>query len=1057
MVKIFNKIKYLLLILISVQCSIIFAQQNIRFKHITVEDGLSQNAVTCILQDAKGFMWFGTQDGLNRYDGYNFKIFKNSTDDPQSLANNFIYSIYEDISNTLFIETQGGTYQKYDPLTESFSIISIDSIDFSSKKFNSVGAIFRDTSNVIWRGGLSKETGLIKDDLKSGTTVEYKNDPSNPKSLSNNKVYSVYRDKVGNLWVGTFSGLDKLIESTGEFVHYKHDPNNSNSLAGNWVWTIFEGSNGNLWIGTVSGGLSLFNPNTNSFTNYSNDPSVPASLNDNFIFSIYEDRSSNIWIGTNSGGINTFNPSYNSFEHYTNNPSNNNSLSGNNVLSMFIDNLGKCWIGTKNDGLNLYDRTNNKFTRFKHNPNNPNSIVGNSIQLIYEDHLNNLWLGTFSDGLDQYNPATGLFKHFKNNPNDPQSLSDNRVYALFEDKNNDLWIGTYGGGLNQFRRENNTFKHYRHSENDSSSISADNVWAILEDSESTFYVGTFGGGLNIFDREKEIFTHFKHDPSDPETISDNNIVCLLEDTKGNIWIGTTRGLNLFDKERKKFKNYREKDGLSNDIVFGILEDDDANLWISTNKGLSKFNPESESFRNYYLEDGLQSNEFNQNAYTKDLKSGELYFGGINGFNIINPKKIKSNSYIPPIAFTQFIRYNTDDDQGKPINEKGISSLDKIILSHKDNIVTFEFSALSYYNNFMNKYKYKLEGFNKNWIQLRNDHKVTFTNLSPGDYQLRVIGSNNDDVWNNEGATLFITVQPPWWRNKYAYAFYLFFIFGSLYSIRRFEINRREQKSKLREAELSMKAAEAEKRALKIENDRKSQELEEARQLQLSMLPKELPNLSHLDIAVFMRTATEVGGDYYDFNVQDNGVLNVAFGDATGHGLQAGTMVTLMKGFFVSDATKLGVKEFMSHCSKLIKQIRVGRILMCLNILKIDKKKIVLSSAAMPPIYLYSNEKQEIEEIALNGLPLGAMLNFSYDVYENELKSGDIILLLSDGMPEQMNVNEEMFDYHRVKKEFLAVVDAKPKEIIDHLVKSCDNWMGSALQVDDISMVVIKVT
>ena len=1056
MLKVFKNVNCYLLVIIAVQFSNVYAQQNIRFKHITVEDGLSQNAVTCILQDSKGFMWFGTQDGLNRYDGYNFKIFKNIPDDPQSLTNNFIFSIYEDFSNNLFIETQGGTYQQYDPLSESFKEISIGSIDFSSTKFNSVGAIYRDKADIVWRGGLSKEIGLIKDNVKSGSTIEYKNDPSNPKSLSNNKVYSVYRDRSGNLWIGTYNGLDRLDENSGEFIHYKNEPENGNSLPSNWVWTIFEDNSGKLWIGTVSGGLSLFNPNTNSFTNYSNDPSKPSSLSDNFIFSIYEDRSSNIWIGTNSGGINTFNPSHNSFEHYANIPSNNNSLSGNNVLSMFVDNTGKCWIGTRNDGLNLYDRSKNKFTRFKHDPKNPNSIVGNSIQLIYEDHMDLLWFGTFSDGLDQYNPSTGLFKHYQHNSNDSLSISDNRVYSLFEDKKNILWIGTYGGGLNRFQRSSSTFKHYRHNELDSTSLSADNVWAILEDKENTFYIGTFGGGLNIFDRETEIFTHFKNNASDPESISDNNIVCLFEDSKGKIWIGTTKGLNLLNKDKHTFKNYREKDGLSNDIVFGIIEDDEGHLWISTNKGLSKFNPATETFRNYYLEDGLQSNEFNQNAYTKDSNTGELFFGGVNGFNIINPKKIKSNSYIPPIAFTEFIRYNTDDDQGKPILEKGISEMEHITLSHKDNIVTFEFSAFSFYNNFMNQYKYKLEGFNKNWIQLRNDHKVTFTNLSPGNYVLKVIGSNNDDVWNNEGTSLSINVQPPWWRNNYAYAFYLFFVLGSLYSIRRFEINRQDQKTKLREAELSMKAAEAEKRALKIENDRKSQELEEARQLQLSMLPKELPKLAHLDIAVFMRTATEVGGDYYDFNVQDNGVLNIAFGDATGHGLQAGTMVTLMKGFFVSDAAKLGVKEFMSHCSKLIKQIKVGRILMCLNFIKIDQKKIILSSAAMPPIYLYNHETQNIKEISLNGLPLGAIVDFPYNVYEENVKSGDIILLLSDGMPEQMNANEEMFDYHRVKSKFLEVVENKPIEIIDHLVKSCDNWMGSAIQVDDISIVVIKI-
>ena len=465
---------------------------------------------------------------------------------------------------------------------------------------------------------------------------------------------------------------------------------------------------------------------------------------------------------------------------------------------------------------------------------------------------------------------------------------------------------------------------------------------------------------------------------------------------------------------------------------------------------------NESFKNYYAEDGLQGNEFNQNAFAKDFITGRILFGGPNGLNIFNPDDLKENDYLPPIVFTNYLRYNTDDEEGKPIIEKGISERDSIVLTYKDNIVTIDFAALSFYNNYKNQYRYMLEGFNENWIQLGNNHTITFTNLSPGDYKLRVIGSNNDGNWNEQGTTLFIQVQPPWWRTNIAYGIYFITFFGLLFGVRRVEINRREQKAQIRESALQIKATEAEKRALEIENERKTKELEEARQLQLSMLPKELPQLPNLEIAAFMRTATEVGGDYYDFMVNENGIVNVAFGDATGHGLQAGTMVTLMKGFFTADSSKLGIEEFMSHCSRVIKDIKLGRILMSFSYLKIEKNNLQVTSAGMPPIYYHHKDTNQVEELIIQGMPLGAMRNASYKIVEKEIKTGDTILLLTDGLPEQMNGSEEMFDYSRVKNSFNEIVENSPNTIIEKLVEAGDKWMNGRVQDDDITFVVIRI-
>ena len=1034
----------------------IFSQGNIRFNHLNVDNGLSQSSVTCIFQDNKGFMWFGTQDGLNRYDGYKFKIFKNIPNDSTSLTDNFIFSIIEDKSGVLYIETQSGNFHKYNPVSESFKVFPEDQIDFNSARVSTVGAALQEQSGIKWNGGASRGTGLERIDNNTGKVIRYKHNPADPSSLINDKVYTIYRDKKGNLWVGTFDGLDKLDEKTGKFSHYRNDPRSSNSLPDNWVWPIYEDSHGNLWIGTVRGGISKFNPATNTFVNFNNDPDDPTSINDNFIFSIYEDRSGIIWIGTNTGGVNYFHPSSQVFERFINYPNNKNSLSDNAVLAMYADKEGNYWIGTREGGLDKFNYDKNSFTNYSNNPSNSNSLINNSVLAITEDRSGILWLGTFSSGMNSFDPKSGIFKRFVNNPSDPNSLSDNRVYSILEDREGIIWIGTYGGGLNRLDKSTGKFTVYKHDEKNTASISSNSVWTMSEDNEGKLWLGTFGGGVNIFDKVNQTFINFKNDPKDPSSLGDDNIIRVFKDSKNNMWFGTTKGLCRFYRDSKKFKTYREKDGLANDFVYGILEDNNGNLWLSTNNGLSKFDPRKETFKNYYYEDGLQGNEFNQNAYAKDFRTGRLLFGGPNGFNIFNPDDLKNNNYLPPIVFTNYLRYNTDDEEGKPIIEKGISERDSIVLTYKDNIVTIDFAALSFYNNFENQYRYMLEGFNENWIQLGSNHTITFTNLSPGDYKLRVIGSNNDGIWNEEGTTLFIQVQPPWWRTNLAYLIYGILLIGLLYSVRKFEIDRREQKSRVRESELRVKATEAEKRVLEVENERKTKELEEARQLQLSMLPKELPKLPNVEIAAFMRTATEVGGDYYDFIVEENGILNVAFGDATGHGLQAGTMVTLMKGFFTADSSKLGLKEFMSHCSRVIKDIKLGRILMSFSYLKIENNKLQLSSAGMPPIYYHHKETNQVEEIIIQGMPLGAMRNASYKILEKELKSGDTILLLTDGLPEQMNANEEMFDYSRVKNHFNEIIENTPDNIIEKFVEAGDGWMNGRVQDDDITFVVIRI-
>jgi ligand-binding sensor domain-containing protein len=1032
------------------------AQNNIVFSHLTVDNGLSQSSVTCIFQDKKGFMWFGTQDGLNRYDGYRFKTYKNIPSDKNTLKENFIFSIYESSKGILYVETQDGTLHRFNSRSETFTIVNKDNIDLANARGSSINARLEESSGIVWSGSLGKPEGLKRLDKKSGRSTTFKHNPKDPHSLSDDKVYSVTRDHKGNLWVGTFNGLDRLDEKSGRFIHYRNIPGSPASLPDNWVWPVYEDSKNNLWIGTVRGGLAKYDRSSDTFTSYKNIQNDPASLNDNFIFSIYEDRGGVIWIGTNLGGINYLHPSTQVFEQYKYNASVKNSLSDNIVLSMLVDRNGDYWIGTRKGGLNKYDHKTKKFTYLNNIPGNASSLVSNSVQSLLEDRYGNIWIGTFSDGLDIYDPSAGTFKHLKQGIPDTASLTDNRIYALAEDKFSNIWIGTYAGGLNKYDRNTGKISAYLHNSRDTTSLSSNAVWSMTFDDSGILWIGTFGEGINVFNPAGKKFIHFKNIPGNSKSIADNNIIRVFKDKAGNMWFGTTRGFSRYVKPDNSFKNYSVKDGLANNYVYGILEDKRGNLWLSTNNGLSKFDPVKETFKNYLHKDGLQGNEFNQNAFAKDRQTGKLLFGGPNGYNVFDPEKLVMNQYKPPVVFTGYTRYNTDDSEGKPIIENGISERDSILLSYKDNIITLEFSALSFFNNAGNQYKYILEGFNKNWIQLGSNHTVTFTNLSPGKYTLKVLGSNNDGLWNEKAAAITIEVTPPWWRTWIAYSIYTISFLLILYRIRKFEINRREQKIKVRETELHIKAAEAEKKLLEVENERKSKELEEARLLQISMLPRELPESSSFKLAAFMRPATEAGGDYYDFIFEEDGTLNIAFGDATGHGLQAGTMVTLMKAFFTSDSTRLGLQEFMSSCNRMIKNIKPGRLLMSFSFLKIKNYGLCISSAGMPPVFYYNSREDAVEEILIPGLPLGGINSFEYNIVERNLNPGDTILLLTDGLPEQMNKDEEMFNYTQVKSIFSEAAVKNPDKIIEALLSAGDKWMDGLVQSDDISFVVIRI-
>jgi serine phosphatase RsbU (regulator of sigma subunit) len=527
----------------------------------------------------------------------------------------------------------------------------------------------------------------------------------------------------------------------------------------------------------------------------------------------------------------------------------------------------------------------------------------------------------------------------------------------------------------------------------------------------------------------------------------------LEDSKGIVWFSTPNGLGKLDPKIEKIEFFTEDDGLPTNLVGAIQEDNYGNLWISSAAGLTTLvrneTGEKETFINIDIKDGLQGYSFS--LATWKANNGELFFGGDNGVNYFIPGK--TNQTKPKIVLTDlkisdvsvFIDFTTS-----PL-KKDLNGTEELILDYSQNDISLQFAPIHYSRPERNLIAYKLEGFNKDWVYSKL-HLASFTNLDPGEYTFRLKAANGDGVWGENEKVIRIEILPPYWRTTFAYIGYGFLFVGFVFGVDR--VQRRRLLTKTRNA-AAIKEAELRAQLAEAENERKTQELEEARQLQLSMLPKVLPQLPHLDIAVYMKTATEVGGDYYDFNVSLDGTLTVVLGDATGHGMKAGTMVTSAKSLFNSYAANPDILFTFREMTRCIKQMQFQSLAMSMMMLKIKNNKLMMSSAGMPPVYLFRNKHKIIEEYLIEGMPLGTMDNFPYELKEMELFSGDTILLMSDGFPELNNQHNEMFGYRRARNTFEEVAEKEPEKIIDYLINEGSRWSNDKDPADDVTFVVIK--
>ncbi len=796
----------------------------LRFTSLSLEQGLSQSVVNVIYQDSAGYLWFGTQDGLNRYDGYHFTIFRPDPDKPAALNDRYIISLIEDSHGSLWIGTVTGGLNHYDPATGLFThymhdlknpnslggdciralLIDKDGMlwigsdggvdvfnpqqevflahyrynpaDLTSLSTNSINDIYQDRSGVIW---IASDAGLSYQDGKNGSFVHLRHNPNDPTSVIDNLVGSITEDSQGNLWLATELGLERLDRQTLRFEHFISDSQTLGSLSNSNVNAILEDRNGDLWVGTANG-LNLFDRQRGTFTTYGPKPDDPTSLPNPLILSLYEDREGILWIGTFGGGVSKLDWGSNQFPILQYDLENPKDISS---FGLTEDHRGQLWFAMYGEGLLRLDRETGDYTLYQHDPAEPeNSLLDNYVLTVSESRDGMLWIGSRL-GLNALDPAKGVFTHYKQNladATDPISLSGRLVGHTLVDSQGFLWIAL-PTGLDCFDPSTGVFSHYMYDPQDQASLSDPYVSYVFEDQDGEIWLGMYETGLSKLDRDTGRFTHYRHDPADPETLSSDSVMMVMQDHTGAMWVGTGGGLNKFDPQTGKAIRYTVKDGLPNDVIYAIVEDDQDYLWLSTNYGLSRFDPTSGSFQNFDYQDGLQSNEFNAFAFAK-TRAGEIVFAGIAGTNIFRPEDIRSNEYVPPVVLTQLTQ------GGEPVHiEQTTTGMQSVTLEWPHNYFEFEFAALSFSNPEKNQYAYRLDNFDQDWIDNGAFTFGRYTNLPGGSYTLRIKGSNNDGLWNEAGTSVMLTVVPPIWQTWWFRGIAVLLVGASVFAIYRLRL------------------------------------------------------------------------------------------------------------------------------------------------------------------------------------------------------------------------------------------------------------------------------
>ena len=824
---------------------------DLQFHHVAVEAGLPSDVITSILQDNRGFLWFGTSKGLGRYDGYTFHVPRDTT----SPRGDFVYALYRDSTPFIWIATIGGGLKRYDPICDVFVQYKHDAADRNTLRSDSVYSVFRDHAGQMWIGTFQ---GLDRFDSSTHAFVRaFPDTLSLPDSIPN-QVTSICEcsSLPGVLWLGTLGGglvrYDCLHSTARRYLHSARD---ANSLSHNSVRFVREapGFPLILWIGTEGGGLDRFELSREQFTFFKSEVEPPPRQGFDFVRSMYQDHSGGMWLGTR-GGLSWFNPTTGESVHYENNPINPKTIVNGHVNDIYEDQNGTYWVGTRG-GLDRFSPKTERIALYQHDPSDPLSLSSNQLYGLLEDRAGFLWIASWGGGLNRYDPVAKTFNAFRHNVHDPSSLRNDYMKTVYEDKAGTLWVGSAEGILHRFDKNSgkcDAFTILDDARNDFDKI----VLSILEDREGIFWIGTDEGlyvfdkitgthhgvrlsplayngrehphvtalyedrhsvlwvgtrddGLIRYDKNTHTIVSYRQDAGDPHSISHGLIAHIHEDQEGTLWVTTSGGLNRLNAETGKFISFTTADGLPDNMIYGFVQDDAGNFWLSTDNGLCRFNPATKRCKNFGIEDGLQGREFNFNSFCKS-KSGRMYFGGNLGLNAFYPGSLPDNPHIPPVVVTMIKAFDKEvrADTASPY-------LTTITLPYHENYLSFEFAALDFKDPLKNLYAYKLEGLDREWIQCGTRRYTTYSHLEAGTYVFKVKGSNNDGVWNEEGTSIAVIITPPFWSTWWFRAFALVAMFGSVGgTVRYLEIRKMKRRIERLEQE----------RALERERSRISQDM-----------------------------------------------------------------------------------------------------------------------------------------------------------------------------------------------------------------------------------------
>ncbi|UOG75606.1 histidine kinase [Hymenobacter tibetensis] len=776
------------------------------FRTLTTTNGLAENSVYAIVQDRRGFLWVGTQDGLSRYDGVGFRTFRNDARRPSSLGSNYVLALCQDSAGNLWAGTGGGlscynprtnrfyTYRggstdssgltdnyvrtllcdrqgqvwagtetalhRFNPTTKRFTAFRHPASQASSIRYNAVRALAQDQAGTVWVG--TGEGRVSRLDLVRGQLVV------DPRLQPAGDITTLYADRLGGLWVGSSKGeLRYLPAANGPIRSFKPNRKQLGSLPGGSIKTLFADHNGTLWVGTTEG-LCRYQPATGTFSCVQHQPRNPNSLPENTVQALGQDRSGLLWVGTEAGlsCANLLPSAFGTLD----------MGAAGAVWAVTSDKRGMVWVGTEENGLLCYDPATGQRRQFRHDPADPGSVAQNHIRALRFDSRGRLWVGTQEQGLDCLEPGSSRFVHYRHNPADPSTIADDMILSVYEDPQGKLWVGTNGGGLSLLNPTTKRFTTFRHDPKDPNSLPNNYVRTTFQDRQGRIWMAS-GGGLARFEARSGRFTTFRADGRDPRSLNSNSVRCILQDKQGTLWVGTEGGgfSRVDDPEAGRFTTFREAQGLPNDVVYGIQEDVQGHLWLATNKGLARFAPATQQFLTFDERDGLLQNEFNAAACHRTA-AGRFYFGGINGVVTFQPGAIRTNPTPPPVVLTGFRKFNRLVE----LPDTVITERRVLRLSPQDNVFSLEFAALNFQLPEKNRYAYQLQNFDAQWVPAGSRREATYTNLDPGTYTFRVIATNNDGIWNPRGVALNIVVDPPWHRTWWFQVGISWLIFGLLF-------------------------------------------------------------------------------------------------------------------------------------------------------------------------------------------------------------------------------------------------------------------------------------